>query len=495
MLNEVKISSYMREWIETHLAHLRDARALAHRKMVMDTIDILVASLIGGVDFLTEPDNRVADILFTTLWYRRVNELAERALRSWLVTGAGGLAITPLGISAMEGENFAPLGSWHEPIALIHRRVLLLDEAMQRFPRKHLREVATRYADALPPPAVRTMSQFYNPPVVEIDVALHEGEWHFYAQDRLLGRKPLRNGEGFYLLLGEARADTGESAPELDYPISILEKLRASFVGRHDQDLIADYEEALEALVALAKQQSLIFVRRGAVTDEAMIDLLERNYKVIWHVDQEPPVSSIMKASLQELLAVLEKLEQQMTSRTGVSPYQRGTTAPGIRYATEAALLQGNTNIRIQYLAHRVAQWLNDVVEAVREYFVWLAPEEQETVTFVVDGVTHTFGVAHPYADVLEGLKVTVGNMGFQDMMTRRQELLQAMQVASIVPTRYDLGKLADALLKTYRIDATEVLANAGAGEAGEAGYAGIPASLAGQRGYDELFGELGTAE
>ena len=473
MLKDTKISSYMRQWLESHRGHLQDMRSLASRSVVQDVLDILIASLIGGLDFLTEPDNRVADVLFTTLWRKRVERLAMRGVRSWLVTGVGGVAVTPLGVDSITAERFAPLGTWDDPTALIFRRILHLEDARKLFPAKHLGELAVRFRATLPAPVISGIGEFYNPQVVEIDEVLHNGEWHYYCHDRLLGTMPQVSDNDFYVLYGDTREDTGEQGAATDFPVSTVEKLHGSMkIG--DVDLIRDYEDALSALVALAKMQSLAFVRKGSIIDEQMVELLERNYKVIWHADADNPVSNVVRPSLQELLAALEKLEQQFTSRTGVSPYQRGVAAPSIQYATEAALLQQNTNIRIQMLAHQIANWLNTVIEAVRQFWVWQPADEQESVSFIVDGTHYTFGAAMPYETVLRGIKVTAGNLGFQDMMTRRMELLQAMQAASIVPTRYDLGKLADALLKTYRIDPTEVM-NYGTGEGA---YPTVPADF-----------------
>lgn len=466
----VNPSEFMRLWIQEKVRFLSRLYHYALYGVMQDTIDVLTSMLIGNPDWVTVPEDPRADALFTILWQDEMDIHATDALRNYLIAGCGGVAITPLGIGSVSPLNFACLPDYFDyDIAM---RLITMPSARARniFGRfKGIDETEYVYGkgdDTISAPLQRYYPQAYSTyeeKYVDIIEVWNGGEWQYYtANNKRIGDKIDANSyEGYFYLLGDRRPEFleplygNELAPSdcSLIPIGMVEKVVGLSVS-NDVNIVKELNSIIEATIALAKRQALLFVRKGAVVDQRMIALLENNYKVIWVSDNESTIETTDKPTIADLQVARQSLSEQLISRTGVSSYQRGVPAPGVNMATEAALLQANSNVRVNRLQVKVARWLTQVSESYKEYLVRLYPEYQEPKIICVNGITEEIGgIAVPYSQVLAGISIYPATGGFSDMQQRREELIGAIQAASLAPGRYDIGKMADSLLMTYRVD------------------------------------------
>jgi len=217
----------------------------------------------------------------------------------------------------------------------------------------------------------------------------------------------------------------GEERPKLvdgslhGAPISIIESCR---------DLFIDHHILRQMIVRRSAMAGLVQVVSSQLEDPQSADNIAKRWDTVL-VRDGAAVFPLDQRSLGELLTIQQQIEQSISARSGVSMFQRGISDPHIQTATEAALLQSQTNTRLVYLQSLVRDWLNECVSDYRRYLVNLPDDELEYVDFPMDGTTQYFGTGRHYSEALAGRQVSVALSGYRDVAQRQQEVLSLLPV------------------------------------------------------------------
>jgi hypothetical protein len=181
-------------------------------------------------------------------------------------------------------------------------------------------------------------------------------------------------------------------------------------------------------IVRRAAMAGLVQVVSAQLEDPASADNIAKRWDTVL-VRDGSAVFPLDQRSLAELMTIQQQIEQAISARSGVSLFQRGISDPHIQTATEAALMQSQTNTRLVYLQSLVRDWLNDCVADYRRYLVNLPDNELEYIEFPMDGTTQYFGAGRHYSEALAGRQVSVALSGYRDIAQRQQEVLSLLPV------------------------------------------------------------------
>jgi len=356
-----------------------------------DIVAVLEAALIGRVDLRVDPDDAVADQLMTLLYNRHLHPLVREAVRDFVVCGWGGIAITPWGPARLKPEHALAGQCWY-----LRRYELDVKAARQRFGKRRVFD--GKSGDVL-------LVEMLDDGKLQVrygDTIVFSRDWDYEPR----------------LLLGDERPKLVDSSLH-GAPISIIESCR---------DLFIDHHILKSMIVRRAAMAGLVQVVSSQLEDPASADNIAKRWDTVL-VRDGAAVFPLDQRSLAELMTIQQQIEQSISARSGVSMFQRGISDPHIQTATEAALLQSQTNTRLVYLQSIVRDWLNDCVGDYRRYLVSLPEDELEYVEFPMDGTTQYFGAGRHYSEALAGRQVSVALSGYRDIAQRQQEVMALLPV------------------------------------------------------------------
>jgi hypothetical protein len=356
-----------------------------------DIVAVLEAALIGRVDLRVDPDDAVADQLMTLLYNRHLHPLVREAVRDFVVCGWGGIAITPWGPARLKPEHALAGQCWY-----LRRYELDVKAARQRFGKRRVFD--GKSGDVL-------LVEMLDDGKLQVrygDTIVFSRDWDYEPR----------------LLLGDERPKLVDSSLH-GAPISIIESCR---------DLFIDHHILKSMIVRRAAMAGLVQVVSSQLEDPASADNIAKRWDTVL-VRDGAAVFPLDQRSLAELMTIQQQIEQSISARSGVSMFQRGISDPHIQTATEAALLQSQTNTRLVYLQTIVRDWLNECVTDYRRYLVSLPDDELEYVEFPMDGTTQYFGTGRHYSEALAGRQVSVALSGYRDIAQRQQEVLSLLPV------------------------------------------------------------------
>jgi hypothetical protein len=356
-----------------------------------DIVAVLEASLVGRVDLRVDPDDPVADQLVTLLYNRHLHPLVREAVRDFIICGFGGIAMTPWGPARLKPEHAVAGHCWY-----LRRYELDVRAARQRFGKRRVFD--NKSGDVL---LVETL-QDGKLQVRFGDAIVFSADWDYQPR----------------LLVGDERPKLVDGSLH-GAPIGIIESCR---------DLFIDHHILRQMIVRRASMAGLVQVVSSQLEDPASADNIAKRWDTVL-VRDGAAVFPLDQRSLAELMSIQQSIEQAISARSGVSLFQRGISDPHIQTATEAALLQSQTNTRLVYLQSIVRDWLNDCVGDYRRYLVSLPDDELEYVEFPMDGTTQYFGAGRHYSEVLAGRQVSVALSGYRDVAQRQQEVLSLLPV------------------------------------------------------------------
>ena len=356
-----------------------------------DIVAVLEAALIGRVDLRVDPDDAVADQLITLLYQRHLHPLVREAVRDFVVCGWGGIAITPWGPARLKPEHAIAGHCWY-----LRRYELDVRAARQRFGKRRVFD--NRSGSVL---LVETLEDG-KLQVRYGDAIVYSDNWDYEPR----------------LLVGDERPKLVDASLH-GAPIGIIESCR---------DLFIDHHILKSMIVRRAAMAGLVQVVSSQLEDPASADNIARRWDTVL-VRDGAAVFPLDQRSLSELMAIQQQIEQSISARSGVSMFQRGISDPHIQTATEAALLQSQTNTRLVYLQSIVRDWLNECVGDYRRYLVNLPEDDLEYVEFPMDGTTQYFGAGRHYSEALAGRQVSVALSGYRDIAQRQQEVLSLLPV------------------------------------------------------------------
>ncbi len=359
-----------------------------------DVVNVLEASLIGKVDLRVEPQDDLADALITGLYHRHLHPLVQESVRDYIICGWGGIVVTPWGARRLKPESSIPCGAGY-----VRRFSMDATDARKRFGQR--KALDGKRGDVV-------LVEAFDGQYLEVWYGtdrLSRQRWDYRPRLLLGDERPVLVDEGLH----GAPIGIVESAYDLFLQHSLIglaiarKSLRAGAV-----QVVASQLEDPESAEVIASRWDSVLVRDG------------------------PAVMPLEDLSLQELLAVRAAVEQEISARTGVTPYARGLSDPRTQTATEVALIQSQGGTRLTYMQYTVRDWLNDVVSDFRRYLVWLSPQQQEAVEIPYQGTVEVFGAGRPYGDVLAGKLVQVAGAGYLDVMQRQQQIQMLLPLAQM---------------------------------------------------------------
>jgi len=356
-----------------------------------DIVSVLEASLIGRVDLRVDPDDAIADQLMTLLYNRHLHPLVREAVRDFVVVGWGGIVVTPFGPARLKPEHAVAGHCWY-----LRRYELDVKAARQRFGKRRVFD--NRSGDIL---LIETLSDG-KLQVRFGDAIIFSTDWDYEPR----------------LLIGDERPKLVDASLH-GAPIGIIESCR---------DLFIDHHILRQMIVRRAAMAGLVQVVSAQLEDPASADNIAKRWDTVL-VRDSAAVFPLDQRSLGELMTIQQQIEQSISARSGVSLFQRGISDPHIQTATEAALLQSQTNTRLVYLQSLVRDWLNDCVGDYRRYLVSLPEDELEYIEFPMNGSTEYFGTGRHYSEALAGRQVSVALSGYRDIAQRQQEVLSLLPV------------------------------------------------------------------
>jgi len=382
-----------------------------------DIVAVLEASLIGRVDLRVDPDDATADQLITLLYQRHLHPLVREAVRDYIICGWGGGTMTPWGQARLKPEHSLAGKDWY-----LRRYELDVRAARQRFGKRRVFD--NKSGDVL---LVETL-QDGKLQVRFGDAIVFSTDWDYEPR----------------LLIGDERPKLVDNSLH-GAPIGIIESCK---------DLFLDHHVLKSMIVRRAAMAGLVQVVSNQLEDPQSADNIARRWDTVL-VRDGAAVFPLDQRSLSELMAIQQSIEQAISARSGVSLFQRGISDPSITTATEAALLQSQTNTRLVYLQSIVRDWLNDCVADYRRYLVSLPEDELEYVEFPMAGSTEYFGTGRHYSEVLAGRQVSVALSGYRDVAQRQQEVLSLLPVlqqsgANVRPLLEELIRLSGRDPKLY---------------------------------------------
>jgi len=356
-----------------------------------DIVAVLEAALIGRVDLRVDPDDAVADQLMTLLYNRHLHPLVREAVRDFVVVGWGGIVVTPWGPARLKPEHAVAGHCWY-----LRRYELDVRDARRRFGKRKVFD--GKSGDVL---LVETLEDG-KLKVRFGDAVIFSTDWDYEPR----------------LLIGEERPKLVDGSLH-GAPISIIESCR---------DLFIDHHILRQMIVRRSAMAGLVQVVSSQLEDPASADNIARRWDTVL-VRDGSAVFPLDQRSLAELMTIQQQIEQAISARSGVSMFQRGISDPHIQTATEAALMQSQTNTRLVYLQSLVRDWLNECVADYRRYLVSLPDDELEYIEFPMDGTTQYFGTGRHYSEALAGRHVSVALSGYRDVAQRQQEVLSLLPV------------------------------------------------------------------
>ena len=356
-----------------------------------DIVAVLEASLIGRVDLRVDPDDAVADQLMTLLYNRHLHPLVREAVRDFIICGWGGIVVTPWDPARLKPEHAVAGHCWY-----LRRYELDVRDARRRFGKRKVFD--GKSGDVL---LVETLEDG-KLKVRFGDAVIFSTDWDYEPR----------------LLIGEERPKLVDGSLH-GAPISIIESCR---------DLFIDHHILRQMIVRRSAMAGLVQVVSSQLEDPQSADNIAKRWDTVL-VRDGAAVFPLDQRSLGELLTIQQQIEQSISARSGVSMFQRGISDPHIQTATEAALLQSQTNTRLVYLQSLVRDWLNECVSDYRRYLVNLPDDELEYVDFPMDGTTQYFGTGRHYSEALAGRQVSVALSGYRDVVQRQQEVLSLLPV------------------------------------------------------------------
>jgi hypothetical protein len=382
-----------------------------------DIVAVLEASLVGRVDLRVDPDDPVADQLITLLYSKHLHPLVRESVRDYIVCGWGGIVVTPWGPTRLKPEHAVAGKSWY-----LRRFELDVKSARQRYGKRRVFD--NKDGDIL---LVETLQEG-KLQVRYGDAIVYSTEWDYEPR----------------LLVGDERPKLVDGSLH-GAPIGIIESCR---------DLFIDHHILRTMITRRAAMAGLVQVISGQLEDPASADNIAKRWDTVL-VRDGSAVFPLDQRSLAELMTIQQQIEQSISARSGVSLFQRGISDPSVNTATEAALLQSQTNTRLVYLQTIVRDWLNECVSDYRRYLVNLSDNELEYVEFPHDGTTQYFGAGRHYSEVLAGRQVSVALSGYRDVAQRQQEVMALLPVlqqsgANVKPLLEELIRLSGRDPKLY---------------------------------------------
>ena len=382
-----------------------------------DIVSVLEASLIGRVDLRVDPDDPVSDQLITLLYNKHLHPLVREAVRDFVVVGWGGVTMTPWGPARLKPEHAIVGHCWY-----LRRYELDVRAARQRYGKRKVFD--NRNGDIL---LIETLSDG-KLQVRFGDAVVYSSDWDYEPR----------------LLIGDERPRLVDNSLH-GAPIGIIESCRDLFIDHHILRSMITRRAAMAGLVQVVSAQ---------LEDPASADNIAKRWDTVL-VRDGSAVFPLDQRSLAELMTIQQQIEQSISARSGVSMFQRGISDPHVQTATEAALLQSQTNTRLVYLQSIVRDWLNDCVGDYRRYLVSLPEDELEYVEFPQSGTTEFFGRGRHYSEALAGRQVVVALSGYRDIAQRQQEVMALLPVlqqsgADVRPLLEELIRLSGRDPKLY---------------------------------------------
>ena len=382
-----------------------------------DIVSVLEASLVGRVDLRVDPDDAIADQLITLLYSKHLHPLIRESVRDFIICGWGGIAITPFGPARLKPEHSIAGKDWY-----LRRFELDVRAARQRYGKRRVFD--NKSGNVL---LIETL-QDGKLQVRYGDAIVYSSDWDYEPR----------------LLIGDERPKLVDASLH-GAPIGIIESCR---------DLFIDHHILRQMIVRRAAMAGLVQVVSSQLEDPASADNIARRWDTVL-VRDSAAVFPLDQRSLAELLTIQQQIEQSISARSGVSLFQRGISDPTINTATEAALLQSQTNTRLVYLQTIVRDWLNDCVSDYRRYLVNLPDAELEYIEFPYNGSTQYFGAGRHYSEALAGRQVSVALSGYRDIAQRQQEVMALLPVlqqsgADVRPLLEELIRLSGRDPKLY---------------------------------------------
>jgi hypothetical protein len=356
-----------------------------------DIVAVLEASLIGRVDLRVDPDDPTADQLISILYNKHLHPLVREATRDYIICGWGGVTMTPWGPARLKPEHAVAGKDWY-----LRRYELDVRAARQRFGKRRVfdnKSGSVLLVESLDDGKLQVR---YG------DAIVYSTEWDYEPR----------------LLVGDERPKLVDNSLH-GAPIGIIESCK---------DLFLDHHVLKSMIVRRAAMAGLVQVVSAQLEDPASADNIARRWDTVL-VRDSAAVFPLDQRSLAELMTIQQSIEQAISARSGVSLFQRGISDPHVQTATEAALLQSQTNTRLVYLQSLVRDWLNDCVSDYRRYLVNLPDDELEYIEFPMNGSTEYFGAGRHYSEVLAGRQVSVALSGYRDVAQRQQEVLSLLPV------------------------------------------------------------------
>lgn len=491
--------------INDRSSHIERMRRIAMRQRARVTLDVLTALYVGRVDISTLPNIPAADRLMTILVRNHLQPFIQTAVEDLLICGAGGIAITMIGIGQLRPENWIVYPSFKNPRLSVRKftinpyqaciffgvdpfRELLLPifEEIERIEELKLEEIKNslkeKQTNEKEEPIEWDEERFnlevaaqvdplvfeLMPPVEIYEVMTQNQVLYYYNGSPILIRERLP-WEGHYFVAGNERYRVfGRKKHDLDLPISILETTVQ--MQSHEVNLFEAHAQLLQAILKRALRSSIIAYRADLVDEKSpvMREFIQL-FRPIASNAQGSPIIPIDTVQLQELQMALREIEQMITSLTGVTPYMLAQVGLA-QTATETLTMQSMSNIKASYLQLQILYWIENVIEAFRSYLVSLPHAEQPTVSFFeqIPGEAQmtefVFGAnAIPYGEILGTVKCNLTSIGFQEHLARRQEIQTLLsfivglyQLLVQHGAVYDVPKLVDQFIITFGFDPSE---------------------------------------
>lgn len=500
------------------LTHLEYLRSESLRLRAATDIDTLCALLIGRIEFRYTPERPEVQAIFERIWHDEVAALTEIAVRDYLVAGVGGLALTPLGVSALRPELTIAYPNWHR-YEWIARLVIVPERYLEYVLGKKGLSLYRRYQASRA--ALRNQNE--NGSASELPSGLpcmeiYDGyKLAYYVNGQLVQTHELGGRYNYFLLVGEERTvdedyvrtassemsaayphftsfvdyiglQRVQSYPEdwtedgIELPVGMLERcVRSVYRG---YNLYEAHEKLVESILKEALKGRWAFYRFDAFDTESLaFQEFESIFNAIGYNWEDaykgPPVTFAGGVNLQELQIGLRELEQIITSVTGVSPYMLGVVGV-TRVASEVVASQQHTNVKLSVQQERVAQMLARFVRAYQFYLASL-PEQFQRVYLEpidIDGQLRYVRLGPvnqntPYLPMIEEVdyldffsrcRIDLAYTGQLSLNERRRNYMQAVQLLGSVlqilmqtGSVYRLEPIIDRLLKDFGVDLREV--------------------------------------
>lgn len=420
----MQIGKYVEE-LELRRGALERLEKRASKGVMADALEVLLAQTVGAIRFTILPYDYEAKQLFNKLYQQELRKRIEQAFWWYFACGVSGVAITPLGIRAIDPKAFNWVGDLEEPEASL-REVYLTQASWERL-RKQDGVLETSYDQREGNTDYQKIYEVYS----------HDGKvWRYYDESyRPLLEREASWYEGHYLLASRYRPRLRRvGAGFYRMPISIVE---------HTQHHADYYDDLYEAMVRDAIQGTLLQVYTPGIEEDSR-ERLKRNFAVIQLRQPQPAAFPLKTVDLSTISAVRQQVNYELGMSTGAIGYARGAPMD-VRYATEAAMVGQFAQARYSRAQDYHLHFVEQVLESARGYYSNLSLERHRTWLRTEN---YHFGVTNLYADALAGRNIAVISTA-QDYVAQRQQTLIVLSVAEkLLPLASELGIDMRALLK-----------------------------------------------